>query len=96
MKFISAIGKALDEGWFSRILVAVQIWFAWDLLVWSQAFASTALATKADLVGAAGVVAATSAAPLGLITLSINSYMNLRASQPKVIADRRADARPAA
>ena len=72
------IAEQLDAGWFSRILVAVQIWFAWDLLVWSEAFASTALATGKDLMGAAAVIGATAAAPLGLITLAINKYMEFR------------------
>ena len=89
MKWLSELGRALDNGLFSRILVGVQIWFAWDLLVWSEAFASTALSTKADLVGAAGVVAATAAAPLGLVTLAVNKYLEMRAAQPRVVTDRR-------
>jgi hypothetical protein len=89
MNLLARIAKQLDAGWFSRILIGAQIWLAWDLLVWSQAFASTALAAGKDLTGAAGVIAATAAAPLGLVTLAINSYMQTRATRPVVIADRR-------
>lgn len=89
MNPLAWIGRQLDAGWFSRILVAVQIWFAFDLMTWSQAFASTALATGKDLTGAAGVIAATAAAPLGLVTLAVNKYMELRSVRPVVIKDRR-------
>ena len=89
MNPLAWLGRQLDAGWFGRALVLVQVAFAWNLLTWSEAFASTALATKADLVGTAGVIAATAAAPLGLITLAINKYLEMRANQPVVMKDRR-------
>jgi hypothetical protein len=91
MNPITWIERRLDAGWFSRILVGVQIWLAWDLLVWSQAFASTALATSKDLMGAAATVGAVAAAPLGLVTLAVNKYMELRSTRPLVLQDRRSN-----
>lgn len=89
MNPITWLGKQLDAGWFSRLMMIGIGLFAWELLAWSEAFASTALSTKADLMGAAATIAATAAAPLGLLTLALNKYMDLRAAQPVVIADRR-------
>lgn len=89
MNFLTWLGKRLDDGWFSRLMMVGIGAFAWDLLAWSEAFASTALATKADLVGTAATVAAVAAAPLGLLTLALNKYMDMRAVQPKIIPDRR-------
>lgn len=89
MNLLGRIGQQLDAGWFSRILVAIQIWFAWDLLLWSKAFASTALANGADLTGAAANVAAVAAAPLGLVTLAVNKYMEMRGPKSYVITGRR-------
>ena len=40
MKNILAwIGKQLDGGWFSRILLLLQFWFVYWILDWSMAFA---------------------------------------------------------
>lgn len=87
------VGRQLDNGLFSRLLVGVQIWLAWDLLSWSQAFASTALAipSKPDLLGVAATVGAVAAAPLGLVTLAVNKYQEVRATKPIVMQDRRAE-----
>ena len=90
MNFLTWLGKKLDEGWFSRLMMVGIGYFAWDVLSWSEAFASTALATKSDLMGTAAVLAATSAAPLGLLTLALNKYLEMRAAQPRII-DRRKD-----
>lgn len=86
---IKQIGTWLDAGWFSRILVAAQFWFAWDLLTWSKAFASTALATGRDLMGTGATVAAVAAAPLGLITLALSKYLEMRGPKSFVITGRR-------
>lgn len=78
MNFLRTIGRLLDAGWFSRILVAAQFWFVYWILDWSMSFASTALATKADLMGAAANIAAVAAVPQALLMLATNAYMQMR------------------
>lgn len=71
-------------------MMVALFWIAIDITAWSQAFASTALAMPGkDMLAVAGIIAAVSAAPLGLLTLSLNTYMNMRASKPVIVADRR-------
>lgn len=89
-KFFSWLGAGLDAGWFSRILVIAQFYFVYWLLDWSMSFASTALATKADLMGSAANIAAVAAVPQALLMLATNKYMEMRAQQTVVINDRRA------
>lgn len=89
-RFFSWLGAGLDAGWFSRILVVAQFYFVYWLLDWSMSFASTALATKADLMGSAANIAAVAAVPQALLMLATNKYMEMRAQQPVVITDRRA------
>lgn len=79
--FFSWLGAGLDAGWFSRILVIAQFYFVYWLLDWSMSFASTALATKADLMGSAANIAAVAAVPQALLMLATNKYMEMR-SQP--------------
>lgn len=81
--FVTTVGKWLDEGWFSRLLVIFQLWFVWFIVDWSMAFSSTALATKADLMGAAANIGAVAAIPQALLMLATNSYMQMRAQQLK-------------
>ena len=76
-----AVGRWLDDGWFSRILVVAQFYFVWWLLDWSMSFASTALATKADLLGAAANIAAVAAVPQALLMLATSRYMEMRGQQ---------------
>lgn len=85
------IAKQLDDGWFSRILVIAQFVFVYWILDWSMAFASTALATKSDLMGSAANIGAVAAVPQALLMLATNAYMQMRSTQPKVIEDRRAN-----
>lgn len=87
--FLRKIEKMLDDGWFSRLLLVAQFWFVYWILDWSMAFASTALATKADLVGASANIAAVAAIPQALLMLATNKYMEMRSQQPKIIEDRR-------
>lgn len=75
---LTIIGKLLDAGWFSRLLVVAQFWFVYWILDWSMSFASTALATKADLMGAAANIAAVAAVPQALLMLATNAYMQMR------------------
>lgn len=75
------------------MMMVALFWIAIDITAWSQAFASTALAMPGkDLLAIAGIIAAVSAAPLGLLTLSLNTYMNMRATKPVVVEDRRSQA----
>ena len=78
MNLLRAIGRLLDAGWFSRLLVVAQFWFVYWILDWSMSFASTALATKADLMGAAANIAAVAAVPQALLMLATNAYMQMR------------------
>lgn len=89
MSMLSWLGKQLDGGWFSRFLVVAQFYFVWRILDWSWAFASTALATRADLMGAAAVIGAVAAVPQALLMLATNKYLEMRATQPVVMGDRR-------
>jgi len=88
------IGRQLDAGWFSRLCLMAQFYFVWWILDWSMAFASTALATKADLVGAAANIAAVAAIPQALLMLATSKYMEMRSAQPRVIVDRRKPGEP--
>lgn len=90
MSFLGKLNYWLENGWWSRMMMVTLFWIAIDITAWSQAFASTALAIPGkDLLAVAGIIAAVSAAPLGLLTLSLNTYMNMRASKSVVINDRR-------
>jgi hypothetical protein len=83
------VGRQLDNGWFSRLVLISQFWFVYKTLDWSWAFASTALAIKADLMGTAAVIGAVGAIPQALLMLATKAYMDMRAQQPRVIEDRR-------
>lgn len=92
MTLLRTIGKWLDDGWFSRLLVVFQFWFCYHIVDWSMAFGSTALSAvpPRDLLGAAAVIGAVAAVPQALLLLATNKYMEMRAQQPRVIAERRA------
>lgn len=77
----ASVGALLDAGWFSRLLVLAQFYFAWRLLDWSWAFASTSLAKGSDLMATAAVIGAVAAAPQALLMLATNRYMEMRAQQ---------------
>ena len=83
------IAKALDAGWWARLMVAFQFWFCYFIVDWSMAFGSTALSTKADLLGAAAVIGAVAAIPQALLMMATNKYMEMRATKPLVVTDRR-------
>jgi len=89
MNILRSIIKAFDEGWFGRFLLVFQFWFCYYIVDWSMAYSSTALATKADLLGAAANIAAVAAIPQALLMLATSKYIELRATQPKIIEDRR-------
>lgn len=78
MNPLASLARQLDAGWFSRLLVIAQFWFVYWILDWSMAFASTALSTKADLMGAAANIAAVAAVPQALLMLATNAYMAMR------------------
>ena len=83
------IGKQLDGGWFARLLLIFQCWFCYFIVDWSMAFASTALAMKADLLGAAANVTAVAAIPQALLMLATSKFLEMRAQQAIVMQDRR-------
>lgn len=68
----------LDNGWIRVALLGAVLYTAIRLSEWAMAFGSTALATKADLMGAAAVVGAVSAAPIAILTLLLTKYMEFR------------------
>lgn len=94
MGFLRAIGKWLDDGWFSRLLLVFQFWFCYFVVDWSMAFASTALSAvpTRDLLGAAAVIGGVAAIPQALLMLATNKYVEMRALQPRVVVDRRVGA----
>lgn len=72
---------ALVDRFFSRGLIVAVFWMAWRFSEWSWAFAGTAIAQeKPDLTGAAAVIGAVGVLPLGLVTLAVNKYMEMRRS----------------
>jgi len=91
--------RALSESWFSRALIIAQFYFVWWILDWSMAFASTALAAAATaktrdieqgiLMAAAANIAAVAAIPQALLMYATNKYMDFKAQQPVVVANRR-------
>lgn len=92
MNPIKSIARALDDGWFSRILVVAQFWFVYWLIDWSMAIGSTAVAAGRDLLGTAAVIGAVGAIPQALLMLATKGYMEMRATQPRVLEDRRTPA----
>lgn len=70
--------KFLGLAWFRRSLVVTILVFTYWLTDWAARFAALALDQKADLVGTAGIIAAVSAVPLGLLTLLSNNYIEKR------------------
>lgn len=91
MNFLAWLGRKLDTGWFARGLLIFQFWFCYYIVDWSMAYASTALAAvpARDLLGAAANIAAVAAVPQALLMMATGKYMELRASEPKIIPDRR-------
>ncbi len=89
MNPLKTLGKWLEDGWWTRGLLVFQCWFCYFIVDWSMAFASTALATKADLLGAAANIGAVAAIPQALLMLATNKYVEMRAAQPRIIEDRR-------
>lgn len=81
----------LSDGWFSRAALITLVWFAYDYGSWAKAFASTALTlpSKPDLVGVGATVAAVAGVPIAFMTLGLTKYMEMKAKQPIVVADRR-------
>lgn len=89
MNPLAWLGKQLDNGWFSRLLVVAQFWLAFSQTLWAQSFMSTALALGRDLMGASAGVAAVYLGPQALLFAATKFYMDARAAQPVVISDRR-------
>lgn len=75
MRFLTNL---LDSGVIRLALMAGMFWIATTLTNWAMAFGSTALAMKSDLMGAAAVIAAVSAAPIAILTMLVNNYLKVR------------------
>ena len=73
------IEARLNAGaWFRRGIVTFTLYMTFRLTNWGASFALTALASKADLVGTAGVITAVAGIPLGILTLIFNKYVDSR------------------
>lgn len=77
-ELISTVSTELDRGWLSRLFLVAQFYLAYFMVDWAMAFGSTALATKADLLGAAAVIGAVAAVPQALLMMATNKYMEMR------------------
>lgn len=77
-KVLSDLSIILDQGWLSRLFLFAQFYLAYFMVDWAMAFGSTALATKADLLGAASVIGAVAAVPQALLMLATNKYIEMR------------------
>ena len=77
-KYLTPIEDFLDRGWMSRFFLVAQFYLAYFMVDWAMAFGSTALSTKADLLGAAAVIGSVAAVPQALLMLATNKYMEMR------------------
>lgn len=68
----------LDNGWIRVALLGGMFYVALDLTFWAKAFASTALATKADMTGVSMVIASVASAPIAILTLLVTRYLEFR------------------
>ena len=75
---MSGMRNILDNGWIRVSLLGGMFYVAIDLTFWAKAFASTALATKADLMGAAAMIGAVASAPIAILTLLVTKYLEFR------------------
>lgn len=69
----------LGELWFRRLLAIAVLLGSYRLTEWAMIFANSALQAKADLIGTAGILAAVTAAPVGLLTVMFSNYNEKRA-----------------
>lgn len=76
-KIFSGVERFVSD-WLTEALVVAVIALAVKLTAWSAQYADTALVAKADLMGVAAVIAAVAAAPLGILTLLLNKYSEIR------------------
>lgn len=72
------LNKFLDSGTIRLALMCGMFYMAYELTAWAMAFGSTALYVKADLVGAAAVIGATASAPIAILTMLANKYLDVR------------------
>jgi hypothetical protein len=91
---LGQLGEILDFGVIRLLMLCGMGYFAWNLTEWSEAFASTAMYQLAqgkpvEWMGIAATIGAVAAAPVGLLTLLLSKYMEMRATQPVMIKDRR-------
>lgn len=76
--FFQDLSDILDQGWLSRIALATQFYLVFKQSEWTWAYASTGLASHADLMAVAAVITAVAAAPQALLMLAVNKYVELR------------------
>lgn len=70
------------SGWFGELFIIFVCYIAVRLTTWGMWFADRALDKGSDLTGAAAILAAVGALPLGLLTLVATNYIKMRANTP--------------
>jgi NAD/NADP transhydrogenase alpha subunit len=82
LKISKALGSLSDlmdrHGYLAMVFLIAQFYLVYFMVDWAKAFGSTALATKADLMGAAAIIGAVSAVPQALLMLATNKYIEMR------------------
>jgi hypothetical protein len=72
------LNKLLGLRWFRRALIIAVLCFTFRLTTWGANYAVMALSLDKDLVGAAAIIGAVAAIPLGLLTMLFNKYEEKR------------------
>lgn len=72
------MSNILDNGYIRLALLGGMFFMAWRLTDWAMTFGTIALSGKADLMGAAAVIGAVSAAPIAILTLLVTKYLDFR------------------
>ncbi len=90
MNPLAWLGKQLDDGWFSRALVVAQSYASTALAAIVQG-AADGKSVAIDLTALSLNIGAVFLGPQALLFAATKFYMDARATQPRVIADRRSD-----
>lgn len=74
--------KRLDSGsYFRRALLIAVVVLTFKLTEWGTHFAEVGLATKADLLGIAAVLAAVAGIPVAILSMVFNKYVETRVKE---------------
>lgn len=70
--------KIVVDDYDQLFILITHLLVLFRMMDWTWAFASTALARGADLMGTAAIIAAVAAIPQALLTLATNKYAELK------------------